>query len=204
MTDDLTPEAVELLARECNLSAFRLADHEDGPVLGRARDTLRALAARLAELEAEKREMAMQSLADLGQAQEAYEAQRAAEARAEAAEAALAEAQATLAEAHDEQLGVWADELMADLILDGLMDLVNHDYDTKVQARRTISDALKSANQAKVPRTAALETEAQKDAELARLRHLIPEVLASLDASGCNISLARDLRAALDEDARHG
>ena len=49
--------------------------------------------------------------------------------------------------------------------------------------------------------------EAERDAAMARvekLRHLIPEVLASLDASGCNISLARDLLAALDEDARHG
>jgi hypothetical protein len=56
-----------------------------------------------------------------------------------------------LPEAHEEQLGVWADELMADLALNGLMDLVNHEYDTKVGARRTIMDAMKSANQAKVP-----------------------------------------------------
>ncbi len=43
-----------------------------------------ALRARLAEVEAKSREMAMQSLADLGQAQEAYEAQLAAEAERDA------------------------------------------------------------------------------------------------------------------------
>lgn len=61
------------------------------------------------------------------------------------------------AEAHEEQLGVWADELMADLILNSLMDLVDHEYDTKVDARRTIIDALKAANQAKVPQPEAVE-----------------------------------------------
>jgi NADPH-dependent ferric siderophore reductase len=45
-----------------------------------AREAVPALAARLAEVEAEKRETVMQSLADLGQAQEAYEAQLTAEA----------------------------------------------------------------------------------------------------------------------------
>lgn len=56
------------------------------------------------------------------------------------------------AEAHDEQLGVWADELMNDLVLNSLMDLVDHDYDTKVGARMAIIAALKQANQAKVPK----------------------------------------------------
>ena len=65
--------------------------------------------------------------------------------------AALAPAEAGGVEAHDEQLAVWADELMADLVLNSLMDLVDHDYDTKVGARRMIIDALKAANQAKVP-----------------------------------------------------
>ena len=54
-------------------------------------------------------------------------------------------------EAHDEQLAVWADELMADLALNSFMELVDHEYDNKVGARRTIIDALKTANQAKVP-----------------------------------------------------
>lgn len=54
-------------------------------------------------------------------------------------------------EAHDEQLGVLADELMADLMLNDLMDLADHEYDTKVGARRMIIDALKAANRAKVP-----------------------------------------------------
>ena len=48
---------------------------------GNERDALRA---RIEELEAKVREMAMQSLADLGQAQMAWEAQKDAEARAEA------------------------------------------------------------------------------------------------------------------------
>ena len=54
-------------------------------------------------------------------------------------------------EAHEEQLGVWADELMADLVLGGTMELANYEYDTKISARKTIIDALKTANQAKVP-----------------------------------------------------
>lgn len=63
---------------------------------------------------------------------------------------------APLAEAHDEQLSVWADELMSDLILDGMIELVDHEYDTKVQAQRTIIEALKKANEAKVPLAEAL------------------------------------------------
>lgn len=69
--------------------------------------------------------------------------------------AALAPAEAGGVEAHDEQLGVWADELMADLVLNDLMDLVDHEYDTKVGARTTIIAALKAANQAKVPQAPA-------------------------------------------------
>jgi hypothetical protein len=48
--------------------------------LDSARHSIDVLEKRAAEVEAEKREMVMQSLADLGQAQEAYEAQLAAEA----------------------------------------------------------------------------------------------------------------------------
>ncbi len=61
------------------------------PALAAERD---AIAARLAEVEAQKREMALQSLADLGQAQEAYEAQLAAEDENARLRAELAEARA--------------------------------------------------------------------------------------------------------------
>lgn len=65
--------------------------------------------------------------------------------------AAISPAEAGGVEAHDELLGVWSDELMADLALNSLMELVDYEYDTKVGARRMIIDALKAANQAKVP-----------------------------------------------------
>ncbi len=57
-------------------------DHNDANArfIAWAREAVPALAAKLAEVESDKREMVMQSLADLGQAQEAYEAQLAAEA----------------------------------------------------------------------------------------------------------------------------
>jgi chromosome segregation ATPase len=48
--------------------------------LDSARHSVDVLEKRVAEVEADKREMAMQSLADLGQAQEAYDALQAAEA----------------------------------------------------------------------------------------------------------------------------
>lgn len=67
-------------------------------------------------------------------------------------------------EAHDEQLGVWADELMADLVLNGLMDLVNHDYDTKVGARREIIAALEKANQARAPQIAPTDAAQAREA----------------------------------------
>lgn len=43
---------------------------------------------------------------------------------------------------------------------------------------------------------AAAHIDAQ-DAKIKALVGLMPEVLASLDATGCNVSLAKDLRAAL-------
>ena len=66
---------------------------------------------------------------------------------------------APVTEAHDEQLGVWADELIADLILGGLMDLVDHEYDTKVAARRQIIASLKMANAARAPQPAPVTVE---------------------------------------------
>jgi len=87
MTDNLTPEAVALVIAKLK-SGFDNCDRDStGLELGgvvvtmtEAADMLEALAAKLAEVEEEKREMAMQSLAALGQAHDAYEAQLAAEA----------------------------------------------------------------------------------------------------------------------------
>lgn len=82
-----------------------------------------------------------------------------------ATEAAIAPTDAADAvEAHDEQLGVWADELMADLVLNSLMDLVDHEYDTKVGARRGIIAALKQANQARVPQIAPTDAAQAREA----------------------------------------
>lgn len=77
---------------------------------------------------------------------------------------ALAPTDAAEVEAHDELLGVWADELMADLVLNGLMDLVNHDYDTKVGARREIIAALGKANQARAPQIAPTDAAQAREA----------------------------------------
>jgi len=87
MSVDITPEAVEQLARECNALAFDWAEQSMGIVAGGARDTLRALSARLAEVEA---------IAKSAQDDAEQWARRCAvaEARAEAAEAALATARA--------------------------------------------------------------------------------------------------------------
>ena len=65
--------------------------------------------------------------------------------------AALEAQVGALPEAHDEQLAIWADELISDLILSGLMELSGHDYGTKVGAHRAIVAALKSANEAATP-----------------------------------------------------
>jgi hypothetical protein len=79
MTQDLTPEAVA-----ARIDALRRAtprfDILDCETALQVCDTAEALAAKLAEVEAEKREMAMPSLADLGQALDVYEAKLAAEA----------------------------------------------------------------------------------------------------------------------------
>lgn len=56
------------------------------------------------------------------------------------------------------------------------------------------------ATEAIMAEAAAALAEAQ--AEIARLRALMPEVIAALDATGVNLSLVRDIRAALE--AKHG
>jgi hypothetical protein len=91
---DLTPEAVERLARECNALAFDLAELAEGRILGRARDTLRALSVELADVEAGR--SAMEIVLEMTAQSGAFNARTAenATARAEAAEAALATARA--------------------------------------------------------------------------------------------------------------
>lgn len=80
--------------------------------------------------------------------------------------AALEPAEAGGVEAHDEQLGVWADELMADLMLNDLMELADYEYSTKVEARQTMIDALRAANTAKVPTPAPVDALVKLRAEL--------------------------------------
>jgi hypothetical protein len=67
-------------AAEAKLAEVEAERDEATNQLDSARHSVDVLEKRAAEVEAEKREMVMQSLADLGQAQEAYEAQLAAEA----------------------------------------------------------------------------------------------------------------------------
>ncbi len=104
MTQDLTPEAVKRVTAQLLEDPEYIAPHaaaeaadmleaiaaklaevtaerdEATNQLDSARHSIDVLEKRAAEVEAEKREMVMQSLADLGQAQEAYEALQAAEA----------------------------------------------------------------------------------------------------------------------------
>ncbi len=97
MTDpNLTaPDAVARHVRELRRVAKIHAGNSMGVKGGDERlaaDMLEAFAALVAELEARNAELAMQSLADLGQAQEAYEAQKAAEAQLAALDRMLQEA----------------------------------------------------------------------------------------------------------------
>ena len=87
---DTSPEAVERLANDHDTVGNDPAKYIMGhPHHWKTAKVLRKLSARVAELEAKNRELALEVISANGQALDAYDAQKAAEQRAETAEAKL-------------------------------------------------------------------------------------------------------------------